>query len=430
MKKTLLVIGLILMVASGQALAARGGQTKIANGPFNYTPGSMGSVTYLGNEGAPLDTGFQLCAPTGGTIFPAGGDSADVEIRVFGIEKVADASGNPVEAEEIPLDSPLGALIAGAFDIDPASYIIYPGECVDIDISVSNPGVTEADFGDYVVVVKAQSIGSGIGVGSGSRFNLGLREASESDNVPPTVTIDQPADGSSLILGPVTVEITATDPAPGSGLGSGAVNATIMSAGNTVNQTLFLTDDGPKDAGYAQTATGSFTPTGGTGTEGTWEDPFSSTYLSGIGTYTISATATDLAGNTSPAATSTFDINYNVVFTKNHFGGKNAQFQFTVNRSSTTSDGAFMVDQTVVVKLIKTDAGEVEVDSHSFGTGSPHENVKIDTTSLDEADWVYKTNFKTNTSTAGPGQYKAEVWFKDVDNNDVKQGESEPISRK
>ena len=86
------------------------------------------------------------------------------------------------------------------------------------------------------------------------------------------------------------------------------------------------------------------------------------------------------------------------------------QFKFTVKRSSITSNGAFMYDHTVVVKLVRTSDNAV-MATHSYGTGSIHSEVQIDTTP------VYQTNFRRGDLAGpptSPGTYRAEVYFLDV----------------
>jgi hypothetical protein len=436
-KKSTLVLlnlaALLLAVAGGTAWAQGRKGVKAATGPFSYDPAMAGSATFLGSSGSPVPTSFMVCAPSGGTIFPAGQPSADAEIRVFGVEKVGDADGNPlVTPINLSLDMAPGSLIAGAFLLTPSAYTFVPGGCTNVDVSVSNPGVDPADYGDYVVTMKAQAIGSGIGVGSGSRFKLSLRVASLVDLTPPDVTIDEPADSSSLILGPFDIKITATDPAPGSGLGNGAVSATIKSAGNTVNAALTLTDDGPQGAGDPLTAMGSFTPTGGSGADGTSSGTaFTSGSRSGIGTYTVSATATDLAGNPSSPVTSTFQVRYDVQFTDINQTGplsgqgssnSTGQYKFTVKRSSTTSDGAFMYDQTVVAKLFKASDLTTVIATHPFGAGAITADVQIGATCGPSSTPCYQTNFKRGDLPGPPSasdSYVVKVYFQDVDNNQV-----------
>lgn len=418
-------LAFLLVAASGTTWAQGRKGVSIATGPFTYNPGTMGSGTFLGMGGTPVDTGFTLCPPGGGTIFPAGGSSANAAIRVFDILKTGDADGNSLlDPVSVPLSSVLGSTIASAFAINPSNPTVYPGYCFNVDVTVYNPGVLPEDFGDYVVTVKAQAVGSGIGVGSGSRFNLSLRAATLTDTMPPVVNIVEPADSSTHILGQLEVEIEATDPAPGSGLGSGAINATISSAGGTVlNMPIPLADDGPKAAGQLLTAGALLTPTGGAGAAGTTEaSAFTGASRSGIGTYTISATATDLAGNTSSPVTSTFQVKYNVQFTTQtgsintgNPGQSNGHFIFTAKRS----DGTFMYDQTVVVELRKaSDDSLVKTHTRTSGSGVNEAVVFTSTPS-------YETRFRRQdigVSTADA--YYARVLFMDVDGTLVQQAVS------
>lgn len=288
----------------------------------------------MGTVGSPYETGFRITAPGPGNLFPAGGNAATAEIKVFGIQKIAGADGiSLLEPVNVPLNSSLGQLIVAAFLINPSTNTFSPGGSTWVDVTVSNPCVDPADYGDYVVTVKCQAKGSGIGVGSGSRLTLSLRAATDTDTMTPNVTINNPINGNSYILGPISVDITAKDLLPGTGVVS--ISAAVSSVGGAVNQaTITLTTDTPKAAGVDATGTGSFTPFGGDGYAGTTlNDAFTGTTPSGIGSYILTAKAVDGAGNEG-SATSGFQVKYNVEFTQQHVGGTTAQFKFEVKRSS------------------------------------------------------------------------------------------------
>lgn len=434
---TFSLIALLLAVASGTAWAQGRKAVKAATGPFGYDPAVAGTSTFLGSLGGPAIGEFSVTAPSGGTIFPSGGSTALAEIRVFGIEMVGDADGVPLaEPVKIPLDSPLGMQIAGAYVLYPAYYELYPGETVDVYVEIYNPIVDASAYGDYVVTMKAQAVGSGIGVGSGTRYNLSLRPMTETDTTPPTVMIDSPADSSTHILGNIPVEIRANDPFPGSGVVS--MSATISSAGGTViNQGLALNDDTPQPAGSDATATGTFTPTGGSGPAGASSSAaFDSLNRSGIGSYTLTAEATDGAGNTGQA-TSNFQVKYDIEFTQQEGHINNGQpnnsvgrFKFEVRRSSVTSDGAFMYDHTVVVQLVRTSDNTVMRAHTFFGPGSGVQN-RVLIEDGDTINAVYHTNFRRGDLAGPPSgsdSYKAVVLFEDVDGNLVVQAESNPVS--
>lgn len=102
------------------------------------------------------------------------------------------------------------------------------------------------------------------GTQSFTPFTSTFTTAAAADTTPPTVSI-----GSSG-TGPVTVTITATDNAGGSGIAAGGVKYTL-------------------DGGAQQTYSGPFT-------------------VSASGSHTVVATATDVAGNVSTPASSTFTI--------------------------------------------------------------------------------------------------------------------------
>ena len=431
-----------LLSISGSAWAApdpscRGGA--IANGPFSYSPADLGAHTFVGADATAAAASFTITAPgdSGDTVFPAqsGGpcqESATAEIRVFGSEKVADGEG-PMLAEtvDVPVESPLGLQIAAAFFLDPSSHLFAIAETLTVAVNISNPLVGAGDYGDYVVTLKAQAIGAGIGVGSGTRYMLGLRAPAVTDKVPPTVTINKPS--GDEVLGPVSVEMTAVDPVPGTGVHT--MSATISSAGNTVsNQAISLGLDQslPVAAGVTVTGTGTFYPTGGTGTAGTTPGTaFTSAARSGIGMYTLTASATDVAGNTGSTAKA-FKLTYALEFTKASAqppcagGGTSnctGQFQFTLRRSSVTSDGAFMFDQTVRVDLVNT-ASNAIVATHTYGTGDIKAWVQIDS-----AAPQYQTHFRRGDfGAASPATYVAKVYCKDVDNNWMLQGASVPVT--
>lgn len=414
-----------------------------ATGPFSYNPAIAGTGTFTGTGGGPYSAVFQICAPGGGDIFPEGGIFADASIRVFGIEKVADGSGNPISPIQVALDSTLGIKIKDAFNLNPTTKRFYPGECVDVTVTVSNPGAGSAEYGDYVVVMKAQAVGSGIGVGSGSRYTLRLRPATLTDIDPPVVTIISPF--NNYTLGPVPVRFKATDPAVGPtnsapGTGIASISATVSSIGNAVttvravdNQSVTLTiaPSLPVDAGVEVTGTGTFTPTGGTGPMGTgimiaFFDAIG--HRSGIGSYTLTAKATDGEGNVG-SATSDFKVNYDVSFVEAAGQVNSGQPQNSRGRFSFSAKrlgGTFMYDQTVVVQLIRTSDGAI-MATHSYGGSwdlSINDYVQIDGTP------VHKTHFRRGDLLGPPtaaAAYKARVLFLDVDGNLIQQAESAQV---
>ena len=431
-----------LFFAASPASAApdpscRGGA--IANGPFSYSPADLGAHTFVGGDATAAAASFSITAPggPGDTVFPAqsGGpcqDTASAEIRVFGIEKVGDADGTMLaETVDVPTDSALGLQIAAAFFLNPSSHLFGIVETLPVNVGVNNPMVGAGDFGDYVVTVKAQAIGAGIGVGSGTRYMLGLRAPAITDSVPPTVTINKPS--GDEVLGPVSVEIAAVDPVPGSGVNW--MGATISSTGNTVSNLaipLSLDHSLPVSAGVTVIGTGTFYPTGGTGATGTSAaTAFTSGARSGIGTYTVTASATDVAGNTGSTAKA-FKLAYATEFTKasaqppcagGGTGSCTGQFQFTLRRSSVTADGAFMFDQTVRVDLVNT-ASNAIVATHVYGTGDIKAWVQLDAGALQ-----YQTHFRrSDFGASSPATYTAKVYCRDVDNNWMLQGASTPVT--
>jgi hypothetical protein len=353
---------------------------------------------------------------------------------------VGDAGGNPITPMELDVTYGLGQAIAGAFSLSPASHIFdltNPSSMtVIVSVTVNNPNLPASAYGDYNVKLAAQAPGFGIGVGDGPHFLLSLRASTATDTTPPVVTVTKPA--GDEILGVIPVEVQAYDPdTPPVATGLASMGATVSSAGGAVsNLSIPLTLDQPLPvgAGVTVTGTGSFTPTGGAPGAGpgtTDAAAFTGSARSGIGSYTINAQAMDGASNVGYGSKS-FKVNYNVSFsdqsapspcaTKTGNSGQNctAMFQFSVNRSNVTSDGAFMYDHTVVVKLVRT-SDNVVMATHSYGTGSILSNVQIDPKP------VYQTHFKRGDLTGSPaaaGTYRAEVYFQDVDNNQVLQATS------
>ncbi len=450
-KRVALFFGALFMFSaanSGALAAAKCGGADIANGPFTYTALGVTQATFNGSGGAPLSTSFSITAPSvdprqqtdAADVFPGEGDlpctsTAFATISALEIQKVGDADGNPIDIVNIDPASPLGQLISGAFSLSPTSHTFGIGETITVTVEIGNPGVSAADYGDYDIKLAAQAPGYGIGVGNGPHFLLSLRAPTATDTTPPVVTVTKPT--GDEILGAISVEIQAYDPnTPPVATGLASMSATVSSAGGTVNNLsipLTLDQTLPVAAGVTVTGTGSFTPTGGTGSAGTTDAlAFTSSSRSGIGSYTINAQATDGAGNTGYGSKS-FNVKYNVTFTKAFSttacqsggnGNCTGQFKFAVNRSNTTSDGDFMYDKTVVVKLVRKSDSAL-MATHICGTASILSQVQIDTTPL------YQTNFRRSDlsgSPTTPGTYRAEVYFYDVDNNLVLQGTSDDVT--
>ncbi len=451
------VIFFLGIAGSAMAIgAARCDGTDIANGPFNYPSPGVAQATFSGTGGSPVNFSFNVAAPSPNkdtaapNVFPGQGalnecaETAYADLGVLEIERVADASGNPLDLNEvIDLDSSLGQNILAAFSLQPDTWNgFFPGESTTVDVTVGNPDVSPADYGGYAVKLAAKANGYGIGVGPGVLFSLVLSAPTLIDTTPPVVSVTRPADDE--ILGVIGMEVQAYDPddsAAATGLAS--LSARVSSIGGAVSDlAIDLTLDNflTANPGVTVTGTGSFTPTGGSDQVVPASIlAFDASSLSGIGTYTITAEAMDGAGN--PATFSrTFKVNYAVAFqkesgangaqctstsTSNGRANCAGQFQFTINRSNVTSDGAFMFDHTVEVDLVRIDG--VLVATHSYGAGSPNTDTKIDAANL-----IYQTNFKRgdlySTVPNTPDTYKAMVYFLDVDGNRDLQGTSNSVS--
>ena len=419
---------------SAQNSPQKCGGSDIATGPFAYSNHGTASGTFNGTVAGTINTGFTVAAPAPSSdlplvpnVFAGQGQNpcqgeALADIGVIEIDKIGDAEGQPLDTPvALDIHSGLGQQLAAAFSATPSSHVFTPGDSIAVVVTVSNPGVSAVDYGDYVVKLAAKAPGAGIGVGPGLLFTLSLRPVTAVDTTPPVVTVTKPA--GDEILGVIGVEVQAYDPAGPAASGLASMAATISSSGGAVsNVAIPLTPDTslPVLPGVVVTATGTYAPQGGSPADpsGTTEAlAFTGSSRSGIGTYVINASATDVAGN-SGVASKTFSVSYQVAFTREFStnpcktGGNDnctGQFAWTVNRSSLTSDGAPMWDKTVVAKLRRV-SDDVVVATHSFGTGDIKDCVQIGD------DVVYKSNFRRGDhSGSGPTGYRVDVYFVNVD---------------
>ena len=453
-KNFVVLISLLAAATSPVFAQKKCGGAGIANGPFSYTANGVASATYTGPGGGALKTGFTVLAPNAsGTIvvFPGEGQNpclgeADATIGVMEITQVGDSAGNPLTTEMII--SPSDALyntIASAFAVSPSANTFTPGSSVNVNVTVSDPIADGfSAYGVYLVKIASQAPGAGIGVGPGFEFTLTLLAPAvgcTNDTTPPIVAIIHPATGdeatnlgvTSMTLGNIAVEVQAYDPLSGGGCpstGLQSLTVSVSSAGGTVSGLdipLTLDPGLAQPAGVVVTGKGTFTPTGGSGSQGTTDVlAFTGSAWSGIGTYTLTATATDVAGN-SAMATFTFPVTYFVSFTMDNgsgCGSANAKcmatYHFAANRSGTASDGAFMFDHSVDVQLYHS---ATLVADHSYGTGSINSYVQLNTGVPD-----YETKFELPAGTKGTGTYSANVYFTDVDGNPMLQAVDSNVS--
>jgi hypothetical protein len=460
-KKLVVAFGTILLLAmargSGLAQNPCNGQNITTANHFNYSTASPSAWTFSGSGGSPVIATFTVTAPSGGDVFPDCNTPDTANMFVQDVTQIADGSGNPLlDAYGNPTtiditdtNAVLAAVIAGAFSFNPSSNIFNVGDILTVTVTISNPNSTA--YGDYDIKMAAKETNptsDGIGVGAGSHFILRLRGASCTDTTPPTVTVTKP--NGDQLLGVTGVTVTAIDPdtPPGCGTGVVSMSASLSSAGGAVsNQAITLTPSPglPVVAGVLVTSPGSITPVGGTGTAGTVNgSPFTSGSLSGIGNYTITAHATDGAGNIG-AGTDNFNVTYDVTITNIRVSGSAtpcdtsggplcvADFRFLVNRSNSTSDGAFMFDETVVVKL-KNTGTNTYVATHSYGCTDPLTEVEIKTTTGAACAPAAATNFyatgfrRDHIGASGPATYVAEIYFLNVDNTLSLQATSSSVT--
>jgi hypothetical protein len=405
----------------------------------------------MGMSGSSSAT-FTVTPPSGGAVFATCNSTDTANIFVRDITQTGDANGNPLDSPiDITSTNPaLASQIAAAFSFSPNPVIFTPGEApVTITVAISNPGVDPSAYGVFDINFAAKDVtpgSAGIGVASGSDFVLHLIAPTNTcdDTTKPDVTITEPA--GDQLLGVIPVEVTANDPDVPQGCGTGVASMSadvesalyVSSNGMMGFHQLLLdsaTNTGTFDhsftvpAGITVTGDANFTPTGGSGTNGTVSGTFfAASALSGIGSYTINAQATDGANNVGTAIKS-FSVTYDVSFSQSQNVGSggnpatksNIHLKFTVNRSNVSpNDGAFMVDETVAVALrTATNAGSDPTDStysfvNYFGCGAIGSNVQIVTSTGSPCATgtnVYQTDF----SGIAINTYYADVWFKDVD---------------
>ncbi len=476
MKKAAVLLTLILAVAgaawagNGNGNGPCGGQSITNANHFSYSSLSLSTYTFNGTGGSSVQFSFIVTAPGGGQVFPGCNTLDTANFLVQDITEVADANGNPVDVDLDP-SLGIGAGIAGAFAFSPTSYIFGIGASETVTVTLTNPNVASSGYGTYDVKLAAKDTvptSTGIGVGSGAHLTLVLAAPLCSDTEAPTVTPVSP-NGAEQKLGQVGVVFTAIDPDTPIGCGTGIVymGYSVKSAGGTDHSSelggLSYSVGAPaqpatlpQPAGVLVTATGTFNPKGWSGTDGTVNGaPFTNSFLSGIGTYTITETASD--GTHTGTNTDTFSVDYIVSFTKELVTGGSGRgscatrtgtngqgcqvhLEFEVNRSNVTSDGAFMVDKTVAVALrtgatgsSPTASSYVAVHYFSSTCDNPHNYVDIQTTTgvagcAAGADNLYDTMFTRgdllNGTITSPGPYVADVWFLDVDGNWVLEGTS------
>ena len=388
--------------AQGVTTFAQGGASQkcggadIANGPFNYSTPSITQTTFNGMNGSPITTSFSITAPSVDPkhnsaevidVFPGQGQTGDCSpiafatISALEISKVGDATGN------LLVDAGLARSVfwRGSDDcrsVLPVAEQLHVqrrrddhGQPRRQQSEPAAPRITATTTSSWPPRLRVLESASATDL----HFFLSLRAVTATDTTLPVVSVTKPS--GDEILGVIGVEVTAFDPDGPVASGLASISASVSSAGGTVSGlpiSLAFNPSLPQPAGVVVTGTGSFTPTGGApgSTEGTTDAAaFTSNFRSGIGSYTINAQASDVAGNIGYGSKS-FIVKYDVAFTGQSVpAGCNAgnlnpcagRFKFTVRRSNVTSDGAFMFDHTVVVKLVRVSDNGLAA-THVFGT--------------------------------------------------------------
>src|SRR5215212_11350841 len=232
-------------------------------------------------------------------------------------------------------------------------------QCGDSSTNTKSVTYTSNKPGDYSISVSAQDSNGRYNTGDAT-FILHVKPpAQPSDTTNPTISITTPNDGATLTSDSVTVKGTASD----SGSGLEKVEVKI-------------------DSGSYSAATGT----------GSWS--FDVTNLS-EGSHTITAQATDKAGNT---ATASIKVTYAVPDTTNP----------TISITS-PNDGATLTSDSVTVKGTASDSGsglekvEVKIDSGSYSAATGTGSWSFDVTNLSEGSHTITaqaTDKAGNTATA------------------------------
>ena len=135
---TILMLALASTAAFGQT--GKCGAADIANGPFTYTALSVTQATFNGSGGSLVNSDFSITSPSvdlkqqtdAPDVFPGEGkqpctSTAPATISALEIQKVGDASGNPIDPENLdPSDR-------GTFD----DYVDTPCFLGNADIEIS-----------------------------------------------------------------------------------------------------------------------------------------------------------------------------------------------------------------------------------------------------------------------------------------------------
>jgi len=266
-----------------------------------------------------------------------------------------------------PLGSSQGEA-AALVSLDDSSMIFYAlGETHTTTVRVTASANTTP--GDYMYTIQAVGpTGTGWGI-SNHTLTVTVSRPVVSDTTPPDVKITSPANGDAFTFCSggtnVPVTISAVD-----------AESIVTAVGGTVNGTAFIIQ--PFTPAHVVLASGSF-------------------LASGIGGYTIGASATSAGGVTEAPAVN-ITVNYAMSWLPPLSQGRPIHGALPIKFSARDCNGAFVLDESVRVEVWE---GATPRASAVYGTGS-------DSVRISEDDEQYIANFLPPT---GNHSYTVKVFF-------------------
>jgi hypothetical protein len=405
----MLLVG--LTVGSSWGAAPRPCRT---NGGYSVQNLLPSSYSYIQNQAGSTTGSFIVFSPqnvqtTGGCetgMTPVFGNTGSSTIGVgISLESITDiATGDPVNAAT-------SAAISGSLLFSPASFTfllggtgmspIFPNQTVNLSFT-NNSTIAP---GSYDIVFRASSNGDGVGAGT-AVFTLTVNEPSLApvDTQAPLVEIQSPTSTQEIVLNTMlNISFTATDPEEGgAGTGVTAIAANIESSGGAVNEDLTsdlsIAPMLPVAGGITATST-------------------AAAIMAAVGSYTLTAEATDGASHTGSASVN-FLVKLNVralppisVPGRQFKAGSTVPVKWTL----TDANGAFLPP----VHNIQAWIGILPSHTAVF-SGDGSSNIRWE---LDEAGNAtqYITNFQIPASPTS-ANYTVQIYVDDIDGVPALQG--------
>jgi hypothetical protein len=405
MKKTFFVIGMILLLASGQALAAGGGPPPKpacgTSGPLAVTDPSPPSYSYVVNVAGSTTASFTVSSPAvdiNGScdsslsyVYGNGNSGAAIDVSV----SVGNVSGGTLTAAQ-------QAALKAAFSFTPASFTLTnPGTGNQgVVLTFTNNNTIPAGTYDVTIDVKPET---GVGVGAASTtFTITVTDPVAVDSLPPTVNIVSPTASQKFALNALfNLGFTAKDPPEGgAGTGVTAVRASITGCNGIFNLSipnLGVSPTLPVAADVLVTATKTNITAG-------W-----------IGTFNLIAEADDNAGHTGSAQV-TFSVGVNIGALP-PISVPNRQFKVgstvPIKWKITDANGAFLSPFTDV-KLTIVGPNNLSEDRFA-GDGADFIHWELD-------EYGKATQYITNYQIPVEGNYTVKISVVDECDNEVEQG--------